>query len=58
MTSLERSLFKLRAERELGHWAGKIVEANGRPTMDEDDGSDGNNGKPVKFIQHHENDYE
>ncbi len=47
-TSLERSLLKLRAERELGEWAGQFIDPNAAP---EDDGSDGNNGKPMQFIE-------
>jgi len=47
MTSLERSLFKLRAERELGEWADQFVDPN-KPF--EDDGSDGNGGMPMQMI--------
>ena len=43
MTSLERSLFKLKAERELGKWAGQFVD----PNATEDDGNDGNGGMPI-----------
>lgn len=39
---------KLRAERELGEWAGQFIDPNAAP---EDDGSDGNNGKPMQFIE-------
>jgi 2,3-bisphosphoglycerate-dependent phosphoglycerate mutase len=42
LTTLERSLYKLKAERELGDWAGQFIKDD-----DEDDGSDGNNGKPI-----------
>lgn len=41
MTPLERSLYKLRAERELGKWAGQFIDPNA-PL--EDDGNDGNMG--------------
>lgn len=48
MTSLERSLFKLNAERELGSWAGQfLVEEE----VDDDDGSDGNMGKPIVWTE-------
>ena len=47
MTSLERSLFKLRAERELGEWAGQFFN----PNEVEDDGNDGNFGKPIQLIE-------
>lgn len=47
MTSLERSLFKLSAERELGEWADQFVDPNA-PV--EDDGSDGNAGLPMQLI--------
>jgi len=51
MTPLERSLAKLKAERELGEWAGQFID----PTaMDEDDGNDGNMGKPVQYLVEHE----
>lgn len=40
MTSLERSLYKLNAERELGQWAGQFVDPNAAL---EDDGNDGGN---------------
>jgi len=48
LSSLERSLFKLRAERELGEWADQFVDPDAMP---EDDGTDGNGGKPVKYKQ-------
>jgi 2,3-bisphosphoglycerate-dependent phosphoglycerate mutase len=44
MTSLERSLFKLNAERELGQWAGQFIDPD---AVEEDDGGDGNLGKPI-----------
>jgi hypothetical protein len=49
MTSLERSLFKLAAERELGAWAGELIDPLAVP--EEDDGSDGNNGKPIRLVE-------
>lgn len=48
ITPLERSLNKLTAERELGQWAGQFVDPN---RVDEDDGTDGNNGRPVQYIE-------
>lgn len=48
MTPLEQSLFKLNAERELGTWAGKFIDPNA-PV--EDDGNDGNKGRPMKFVE-------
>ena len=48
MTSLERSLFKLRAERELGAWAGQFIDPN---APIEDDGSDGNMGRPIQLVE-------
>jgi hypothetical protein len=48
MTSLERSLFKLRAERELGEWAGQFIDPN---ELVEDDGSDGNMGRPMQLVE-------
>ena len=47
MSSLEKSLYKLRAERELGEWAGQFIDPNA-PV--EDDGSDGNAGLPMQMI--------
>jgi len=48
MTPLERSLFKLKAERELGEWAGQFFD----PDTDlEDDGNDGNFGRPIQLIE-------
>jgi hypothetical protein len=49
ISNLERSLFKLRAERELGRWAGQFIDPNGEG--DEDDGSDGNKGKGIVFSE-------
>lgn len=48
MSSLERSLYKLRAERELGEWAGQFIDPNA-PV--EDDGSDGNMGRPIQLVE-------
>jgi 2,3-bisphosphoglycerate-dependent phosphoglycerate mutase len=48
MTSLERSLYKLRAERELGEWAGQFIDPNA-PL--EDDGNDGNMGRPIQLVE-------
>jgi len=39
MTALERSLSKLKAERELGEWAGNFIDTS---VSEEDDGDDGN----------------
>jgi hypothetical protein len=48
MTTLERSLYKLNAVRELGEWAKDFVD----PDKDlEDDGSDGNMGKPMQLVE-------
>ena len=46
MTSLERSLTKLNAEKELREWAAQSIDIN---DIEEDDGSDGNLGKPINF---------
>ena len=48
MTPLERSLYKLKAERELGEWAGQFIDP--RKAL-EDDGSDGNQGKPINLVE-------
>jgi 2,3-bisphosphoglycerate-dependent phosphoglycerate mutase len=48
MTSLERSLYKLKAERELGAWAGQFIDPNADV---EDDGNDGNLGKPMQMVE-------
>jgi 2,3-bisphosphoglycerate-dependent phosphoglycerate mutase len=48
MTSLERSLYKLQAERELGVWAGQFIDPNAEV---EDDGNDGNSGKPMQMVE-------
>lgn len=46
MTPVERALSKLKAEKELGKWAGQFIDEN---DLEEDDGSDGNGGKPIFF---------
>jgi 2,3-bisphosphoglycerate-dependent phosphoglycerate mutase len=46
LTSLERSLTKLNAEKELREWAAQTIDLN---DLEEDDGSDGNGGKPIMF---------
>jgi 2,3-bisphosphoglycerate-dependent phosphoglycerate mutase len=48
MTPLESSLYKLNAERELGAWAGQFADP--RKAL-EDDGSDGNQGKPIQLVE-------
>ena len=48
MTPLEGSLYKLQAERELGKWAGQFVDPR---KAYEDDGSDGNQGKPMQLVE-------
>lgn len=45
MSSLERSLSKLNAEKELRDWADQFID----PDAVEDDGSDGNQGKPIAY---------
>ena len=49
MGTLERSLYKLRAEREMGNWATQFVDPNA-PV--EDDGTDGNMGRPIELVDH------
>lgn len=46
MTHLERSLYKLQAERELGEWAGQFID----PSKMTDDGNDGNMQKLMDEI--------
>ena len=46
ISALERSLFKLKAERELRDWAGQFVDPNKAQV---DSGEDGNDGKPVQW---------
>lgn len=48
MTGLERSLYKLAAVRELGEWASEFIDINAIP---EDDGSDGNMGRPIRLTE-------
>jgi 2,3-bisphosphoglycerate-dependent phosphoglycerate mutase len=48
MAPLEASLFKLEAERELGAWADQFVDPR---KAFEDDGSDGNQGKPIALVE-------
>ena len=46
--SLERSLYKLNAVRELGEWAKEFID----PAAEvEDDGNDGNMGKPIQILE-------
>jgi 2,3-bisphosphoglycerate-dependent phosphoglycerate mutase len=47
MTNLERSLYKLNAERELGKIAGELIDWDAL----EDDGNDGNFGKPIALTE-------
>ena len=47
MSSLERSLYKLQAERELGEWAGQFIDPS---KMADDDGNDGNMQKLMDEI--------
>ena len=47
MTSLERSLYKLNAVRELGEWASEFIDPN---EAYEDDGNDGNMGRPIQML--------
>ncbi|KAL3935688.1 MAG: hypothetical protein SGBAC_008842 [Bacillariaceae sp.] len=48
MTAIERSLYKLDAERELGEWASEFIDAN---APFEDDGNDGNFGRPMMLTE-------
>jgi 2,3-bisphosphoglycerate-dependent phosphoglycerate mutase len=48
MTSFERSLYKLNATRELGEWASEFIDYNAPM---EDDGNDGNFGRPMMFSE-------
>jgi 2,3-bisphosphoglycerate-dependent phosphoglycerate mutase len=50
MTSLELSLHKLRAARELGEWADQFVDTK-KLSDDYDDGSDGNRGRPAQYLE-------
>ena len=46
MSSLECSLTKLNAEKELREWVAQTIDLN---DIEEDDGSDGNQGKPISY---------
>jgi len=46
LTAMERSLYKLQAERELGEWAGQFID----PSNMTDDGNDGNMQKMMDTI--------
>jgi 2,3-bisphosphoglycerate-dependent phosphoglycerate mutase len=48
LTSLELSLYKLKAARELGEWADQFIDPTEIPE-DYDDGSDGNRGRPAQY---------
>jgi hypothetical protein len=48
MTSFERSLYKLKSTRELGEWASEFIDMDA-PT--EDDGNDGNFGRPIMLSE-------
>jgi 2,3-bisphosphoglycerate-dependent phosphoglycerate mutase len=48
MTNLERSLYKLNAERELEEWASEFIDLN---AVSEDDGNDGNFGRPIALTE-------
>jgi hypothetical protein len=48
MSSLERSLYKLNAIRELGEWASEFIDPN---AVVEDDGNDGNMGRPIQYVE-------
>lgn len=48
MSNLERSLYKLNAVRELGEWANEFIDMNAEA---EDDGNDGNFGRPIALSQ-------
>jgi 2,3-bisphosphoglycerate-dependent phosphoglycerate mutase len=47
LSSLELSLSKLRAYRELGEWAEQFVDPDAEV---EDDGNDGNMGRPIQLV--------
>mmetsp|Transcript_2822 Transcript_2822/g.3749 ORF Transcript_2822/g.3749 Transcript_2822/m.3749 type:complete len:928 (+) Transcript_2822:263-3046(+) len=51
MSSLERSLTKLNAEKEFKEWAAQSIDLN---DIEEDDGSDGNSGKGINFEEQDE----
>jgi 2,3-bisphosphoglycerate-dependent phosphoglycerate mutase len=48
MSNLERSLYKLEAVRELGSWASEFINLD---TELEDDGNDGNFGRPMMLTE-------
>jgi hypothetical protein len=48
MSGLERSLYKLNAVRELGEWASEFIDLSAEV---EDDGSDGNFGRPIMLTE-------
>lgn len=48
MPPLERSLYKLIAEREMEEWAGQFYDPNAEM---EDDGNDGNMGRPIQLVE-------
>jgi 2,3-bisphosphoglycerate-dependent phosphoglycerate mutase len=48
MTAMERSLFKLNAVREMGEWAREFIDLDAEG---EDDGSDGNFGRPISISE-------
>lgn len=48
MTTMERSLFKLNAVRELGEWASEFIDLDAEV---EDDGNDGNFGRPIAISE-------
>eukprot|EP00980_Cylindrotheca_fusiformis_P029768 scaffold23833_cov113-Cylindrotheca_fusiformis.AAC.2 len=48
MTAIERSLYKLNATQKLGEWASEFIDMNA-PT--EDDGNDGNFGRPIMLSE-------
>ena len=49
MGTLERSLYKLQSEREMAKWATQFIDPNA-PV--EDDGNDGNMGRPIEMMEH------
>jgi len=49
MGTLERSLYKLQAEREMEIWANQDVDPD---APHEDDGTDGNMGRPIELVDH------
>jgi hypothetical protein len=47
LTALERSLYQLEAERELGKWASELIDWS----ASEDDGNNGNCRKPIVLTE-------